>query len=121
MSAYRSRLRKVRLTSKHIMAMFGRTTPYPFKGFAFMDCDKVVGIGGVMFCDGKWIAFSDIQPGATVPDITIWRCAKEVVRQIVAPLRVPVYAGVEPRAHKWALLLGFQPTEVKEVYIWVQA
>ncbi len=117
MNGCRNNLRWEPLTEAHVVEIFGHPCPYMLKGLAFYWCDKLAGIGGVALQHGHWVAFSDISTAVKVPDIVVWRCAKLVIKEMVAPMHRKVYASVAPKSHKWARLLGFEQRD-EELFEW---
>lgn len=73
---------------------------------------RVVGLGGLAFRDGHWIAFCDLTPEARRYKISIVRLSRQIMSWADAKGIRRIYAQIDPAeagAVHWALSLGFKP------------
>jgi len=111
-------------TREDAIEFFGEQPPYSFKGFVAVEGDKVIGIGGLSFSQGRVTAFSDMKPEMRKYRREMVKTCRRIVEMIKQERR-PVFAvayNKEPTSLKLLVNLGFKPigmrTDDGEVMRW---
>lgn len=82
---------------------------------------SIVGVGGLAFKQGRWIAFCDLTEDARRCKRAIVRAGRGVIDEAHRAGHRFVYAqadGNEPMARRWLESLGFQPDTKTGLYRW---
>lgn len=77
--------------------------PFSLKGISFFYDGELKGLGGVRFCNGFFLAFSDFDESVKVNDVTKYRVAMEVMK-VVKDMKMQVFAEAKHKGMSGRLL-----------------
>jgi len=96
-------------TAEDVALFFGRTLPRTIQAVSVWRDGQLDAIAGVAIEEGKIEAFSDIRKGISVPKITVYRVAKEIMKMI-RTRKTQVFAIADPNiptSERFLESLGF--------------
>lgn len=108
-------------TAADVLAFFGRSPQKTMQAVVVIKDGELSAFAGVTIERNQIIAFSDVKDGVRVPNITVWRCAKAIMKYIRGR-QAPVFAIASPdipRSGRFLQTLGFTyvgPCESGNVY-----
>lgn len=111
------------ITKEAFCEFYGMSsTPFSLRGISFYLDGKLAGVGGIRYCNGFFLAFSEMKPDIMASKATIFRCALEIM-EIIKGVGMPVYAvcGNALTAPRLLRKLGFifsHTDDEGEVYRW---
>lgn len=80
---------------------------------------RIIGMGGLAFVDGRWIAFCDLTDEARPYKVSIVKAGRAVMEEARRAGHKFIYAETddkEPMAKRWLESLGYQPQQEKGIY-----
>lgn len=117
-------MKVVPLTQELLDGYFGHPVGLRIKGYAAVEGDQVMGVGGVVFWPSSAITgFMDVKPEARRHKLLMHKTALRLLADWRAmggkTLRIFCDAKV-PRSREWATRLGFEPLteDLDAAWIW---
>lgn len=105
-------------------AFFDKPPPVRVRGYAGVDGDEVVAVGGIACCgDGVFQAFFDVKDGDLRKQypVTLYKAARRLLADARAagiPRVVAFPSANVDAAERFLRRLGFAPLDDGEMYVW---
>lgn len=100
------------LTNNDIKSFYGQGLKTSSRGWSIYYEDKLFAICGVTFGKSVIIGFSDIDRTIEIPDITIWRMAKDIMKKVDGLGYKDIFAVADEKENTskaFLRRLGFKP------------
>lgn len=82
--------------AKDVEELYGEKNAKTLRAMSIYNDDELAAVAGLIIDEKSCTAFCKIKDRSARNKITIWRCAREIIRNLISTTKAPVYALADP-------------------------